>query len=241
MRVITCPKASLSLQLRRADLFKGLSDATCGILLRSAALLEFERQEAIFVERAPCAFCFVLLSGNAKVVHRLDDGRERVVRLVKPGGTLGEAVMFRQTTYPSTAVAQEECRCIRIPRQSFAEAVTGDMDFALALIGVLSVRIRMFTNKVGIQGSRVSIRLASYILHRAKFAGSASFDLGMSREEMANMLGIVRETLSRSLSRLVSDGLISVSGRVITVVDRERMEALAGELEPRRRPAQQQE
>lgn len=236
MRVITCPKAALGLQLGRVDLFKGVSDATIALLVRSAVLMEFDRQEAIFVERAPSAYCFALVSGNAKVVHRLDDGRERLVRLVKPGGTIGEAVMFRQSTYPATAVAQDECRVIRIPRDSFAEAVRSDMAMALSLIGALSVRVRMFTNKVGIQGSRVSIRLASYILHRAKFAGSDTFDLGMSREEMANMMGIVRETLSRSLSRLVSDQIIAVSGRTITILDRKRIETLCGEMEPRRRP-----
>ena len=95
---------------------------------------------------------------------------------------------------------------------------------------MLAIRIRMLTKKLGSQGSRIGSRLAAFILHRTRFAGEGGgIDLGMSREELANMMGTARETLSRNLSRLVAEKLVAVSGRRVTILDRKGLEAWAGD------------
>ncbi len=230
MHAIPCAESAVVLHLKRAPIFKRATEATLARMAQGAALLEYAKGETIYGEDAPAEACYVVLSGRVKLVHLLNDGHERLVHVMGSMDHAGVTNMFRQTTYACSAVAQEACRLVRLQRREFLEAVESCPELAQDLLGVLAIRIRMLTKKLGSQGSRIGARLAAFILHRTRFgAAGDAIDLGMSREELANMMGTARETLSRNLSRLVAEKLVAVSGRRVTILDRKGLEAWAGD------------
>ncbi len=227
MRTIECPPQVRLLQLKRAAIFEGVKDSTLAQLVRTSALQEYDTHELLAVEDEVATCCFVLIRGLVKIVHRPSNGREHLIHVVSEGGTIGEAVMFRQKQWPSTAVALECCLVLRLQRTAVNEAARSDPDFALLLLGILSLRLRMCIKKLSNQGINASQRVCRYILHRTLIENQSMVRLKVSREEMANMLGITRETLSRMLSRLVADKVLSVRGREVSVLDSERLQNLA--------------
>lgn len=149
-------------------------------------------------------------------------------RTVSPNGFLagsGAAVHERERQ----GTAQGTCRILRIPRENLIALTQKSHAFALEVIVILGMRIRMLEKKLGTQGVRIETRLASFIWHRATFHGiKDTIELDMSREDLAGMFGTARETLSRNLSHLVSLGYIAVDNRKITILDRKGLEALIG-------------
>ncbi len=227
MRNIDCSDAGRVLQLRRVELFAPLQAATLARLASRAQLQEYAAQEILQEEGAEAGHFFALVRGQVKIVHRTGTGREHLIHVVSEGATVGEACMFRQKLWPATAVAQENCLVLRIPRDDLLSCVRSDPELAEGLLGAMSLRVRMLVKKLSNQGVDASRRVSRYILHRALIEQSRTFTLKVSREEMANMLGIARETLSRVLSRLVNADILTVQGREVTVLDRARLEDLA--------------
>ena len=217
MRILSCPEETLRLQCKRCPIFKKLSDEEFATFLPGVTLVEYAKQDLIMDEDADADCCFMVISGHARLFHNMPDGHERLVHIVGAPDTFGIATMFRQRTYSCSASAQGTCRILRIPRENLIALTQKSHAFALEVIVILGMRIRIET------------RLASFIWHRATFHGiKDTIELDMSREDLAGMFGTARETLSRNLSHLVSLGYIAVDNRKITILDRKGLEALIG-------------
>lgn len=228
MRTRDVPFSGLSLQARRVEAFRDLDDSVLAVLLDGAVVMEFDRGEVLLEEDAPAEHFFALLSGQAKIVHRSGNGREHLIHVVTPGTPVGLSAMFRQRVYPATAVAAENCLVLRVTRAAVTAAVRADTEFALKILGVMSLRQRMFVKKMSNHGVSAIRRVARYVVHRVLIEDSTEIRLKVSREEWANMLGVARETLSRVLARLVAEGVLDVKGREVSVRQMEKLKALSG-------------
>ncbi len=227
MRITDCPAQSRFLQLKRTKAFDGVDDSTLLSLVATADLGEFQSQELLAQEGDEASSFFVIIRGLAKVIHRQSNGKEHIIHIVSDGSTIGESCMFRQKQWPATVQALEQSLVLRIPRKALHEAVLSDAKLAFCLLGIVSLRNRMCIKKLSIQGVTASQRISRYILHRVFIEDSTEIRLRVSRAEMANMLGVTRETLSRVLSRFVSDNLILLQGRKVTVLDAEKLQKIS--------------
>ncbi len=227
MRIIDCPFQAKLMQLKRTKIFDGIEDNTLLSLVSPADLGEFQSQELLAQEGDEASSFFVIIRGLAKVIHRQGNGKEHIIHIVSDGSTIGESCMFRQKQWPATVQALEQSLVLRIPRKALHEAVLKDARFAFCLLGIVSLRNRMCIKKLSIQGVTASQRISRYILHRVFIEDSTEIRLRVSRAEMANMLGVTRETLSRVLSRFVGDNLILLQGRKVTVLDAEKLQKLS--------------
>ena len=170
----------------------------------------FARGATLFRERERADGMHIVLRGVVKVVRFAPDGREMVLHLVRKGNTIGEAAMFQKGTFPASAVAVDE--------------------MALRMLAALSLRLRMFAHKLAAQGQGgAACRLATYLLHRRQIGGGDCIRLGVSREVLANLLGLARETLSRQLSRFSEAGLVELRGKDIVILDVPALQATAAE------------
>ena len=219
MRILDCPQSGIILQLKRMDVFQGLQDESLSWLASRTVMQEYGPQEVLLEEDSPADHFFILLRGKVKIVHRTPSGREHLIHVVVAKGLVGIVAMFRQKSHPATSVALDDCLVLRVSREAITRLVQDNADFALQLLGVFSLRLRMFVKKVSNHGVNAQRRVSRYILHRALIENTMQLELAISREEMANMLGIARETLSRVLSRLVEEQILSVQGRKIRILN----------------------
>ena len=190
-------------------------------LAERARLCTHPKGAQIFVENQQATGFHVLADGLVKICHFTTEGREMVLHLIRPGGTFGEAALFQGGTFPASAVAMRASRSLLLPGPFFMELVRGNPDLALRIIATLSLRLRMFTRKLESRHLREAPqRLAAYLLHRSRLdGGTPSVRLDTSREVLASMLGTARETLSRTLTRLVELGAVEVRGREVLLLD----------------------
>ncbi len=155
MRILSCPEETLRLQCKRCPIFKKLSDEEFATFLPGVTLVEYAKQDLIMDEDADADCCFMVISGHARLFHNMPDGHERLVHIVGAPDTFGIATMFRQRTYSCSASAQGTCRILRIPRENLIALTQKSHAFALEVIVILGMRIRMLEKKLGTQGVRI--------------------------------------------------------------------------------------
>lgn len=211
-------------------LFEPLSSAERERLADGCRMRTFARGTALFREGERADGMHVVLRGVVKVVRFAPDGRETVLHLVRKGNTIGEAAMFQRGTFPASAVAVDDVETLYVSAEALFALVTENPELALRMLAALSLRLRMFAHKLAVQGQGGAAgRLTTYLLHRRQIGGADVIRLGVSREVLANLLGLARETLSRQLSRFVEAGLVELKGKDIAIRDAAALREIASE------------
>ena len=184
------------------------------------------RGGAIFREGEPALGLFVITEGRVKLARLSPAGREQVLHVEGAGASLGEVPVLDGGGYVATAVALTDARLLFVERAALFALCRRRPDVALGIIAVLARRLRRFAALIEDLALRdVTGRLAGFLLTEAPRAGG-SFEIG-TQDELAARLGTVRELVSRSLTRLTAEGVISRTGRRIRVLDPKRLQALA--------------
>ncbi len=165
-----------------------------------------------------------------KVFKLSPEGREKILHLFRPFQPIGEAAVFSGQRFPAHAQANRASRLLFFPRQAFIELGASDPAILLNMLGVLSIRLRSFAEQIeSLTLKEVPARLASYLVHLSEEQKAPNgVVLNLSRGQLASILGTIPETLSRALSRLAGQGLISIDGRRIDFLDREGLLQAAG-------------
>ena len=189
-------------------LFEPLSPDERERLAAGCRMRTFARGAALFREGERADGMHIVLRGVVKVVRFAPDGREMVLHLV----------------------AVDDVETLFLPADALFTLVTENPEMALRMLAALSLRLRMFAHKLAAQGQGgAACRLATYLLHRRQIGGGDCIRLGVSREVLANLLGLARETLSRQLSRFSEAGLVELRGKDIVILDVPALQATAAE------------
>jgi len=196
--------------------------------LRKIAVAKvFEKGEMVFYEGDDGAGFYLLLSGLIKIYKLSMEGKEQTLQFIKPNETFGEVVVFAGKAFPANAEASQKSRVLLFPRKDFLEIIRKNPDLALAMLAILSERLRRFTIQVeNISLKEVPGRLAAYFLYLSKQEGE-NFILEISKGQLASLLGTIPETLSRILTRMKERGIINVEGRQIQLLDLKQLISLS--------------
>ncbi len=210
---------SLRSCIENITLLKNLEDKYINAIIHSAFEIKLSANETLFTETDIASGFYIILEGAIKHVRFTADGREFVLFIAKQGQTVGEGAAFQNSSHPISAVAMEKTHLLFIPCTLYIELVKNSPEFASEILNIFALRQRMLTNKLAAQSERNALRRVSgYILHRYFIeGGDSNISLKLTREEMANLLGLARETLSRQLSILVDCGAIELDGRSILI------------------------
>jgi CRP/FNR family transcriptional regulator len=205
--------------------FRGLPAAALRRVAAHATVRTVGRGERVFEEGAPADGLFVVLEGRVRLVRVSSGGREQVLHSEGPGATLGEVPLLDGGGYVATAIAAQPSRLLYLPRAAVLDACRRHPDVALGIIRVLARRVRSFAGLVEqLSLKDLTARTAALLL--AESAGRTTFELSVTRDELAARLGTVREPVSRALARLRRAGLIRVAGRRVTILDAPRLAEL---------------
>lgn len=228
MRQTDAPLDARAAMLARFDLFEPMDEADRRLLAGALAVRAFAANEVLFTQDDPAEGFYGVVSGRVKV-HRIGaDGREQILHLFGPGQVVGEVAVFQGGAYPAGAIALEKSETLYFPRAAFLEVGRERPEVLLAMLGILSTRLRRFVNLIDdLALKEVSARLAKYVLDRAVRAGADEVRLDIPKATLAARLGTIAETLSRTLTKMQNRGFIAVDGRTIQVLDHAGLESLA--------------
>ena len=210
-------------------LFESLNPDELSLLARDCRILNFKRAETLFRAGDRASGLFVMLCGAVKVIKEDALGNENVLHIIRPGNFLAEAAVFQGDDFPCSAVALESGQTLLVARAALLALIAANPALALRMLAALSLRLRMLTHKLGHsrQQGNAAARLAVWLVHRCKLSGTDRPASGLSREVLAGLLGLARETLSRALSLLIREGLVELDGRDIVIRDPEALEYFA--------------
>ena len=214
--------------ISNAMLFRGLPEAQVAELARIAESRVYKRGDLIFSEGDSANGLYMLFTGRVKVFKLSLEGKEQILHIIGPGEPFGEVALFLGAPFPAYSEALEESKVVFFPRAAFVELIKRDPYLAMNMLAVLSLRLKSFARMIeDLSLKEVPQRFASYLLYGEEESEKAYVQLNIAKGQLASLLGTIPETLSRILGKMVSEGLIRVQGRKITVLDRNALEAIA--------------
>lgn len=183
----------------------------------------YKTQQSVFHEGVMPVGLFCVNSGKIKLHKMGTDGKEQIVRLVKPGDILGYRALMSDTPYSATASVLEDATVCMIPREVFFSMLKENDQISDGLMKILCKTIQESETKLTEMAYKpVRERLAEALLYlRRTYQDDTNedhFTMAMPREDLASLVGTAKETVIRLLSQLKSEGIVSTQGRKITIL-----------------------
>ena len=190
------------------------------------------RGETLFAAGDENAACATLVRGALKVSSFDLDGTEHIVALIHPSGFAGE--LFAPIAHHQI-IALTKCELCVFPRPHYEQALERFPQLGTALLRQSTQELTETRHLLAALNRRMALnRVAAFVLAIARAANRAAagparrFDLVISRREIASLLGLTTETVSRQMTKLEQDGVIRRKGlRGIELLDSDQLTALS--------------
>jgi len=185
----------------------------------------------VFAEGEPCAGLYVVESGHVRIFKSSAIGREHVLSIEGPGGSVAELPVFDGGNYPASAAAVDEATLLFVSKQDFHSLCLAHPQVSLKVLRVVGARLRHLVGIIEeLSFTTVRHRLAAFLVRLAKTSGKRTrngieITLPANNQELASQIGTVRELVSRNFSRFQAEGMLTVEGRRVTVTDLKALEA----------------
>lgn len=216
-----------------SPIFVGLSATELQAILAAAEPHVLATRDVLAREGDAAEWFHVVQLGHLKLSRVNADGNEIVMRFVGPGGPFAGVVAVGDTTYPLTATAVEPTRTLGWQRAVLHELMTSYPRLRANIVSQISQHLTDALTRVQeVTTDRVEQRVARALIRLADYGGVPSAEgieiaHPVTRDELAGLVGTTLFSVSRLLSKWEADGLIASKRRRITVVNLDRLAALA--------------
>lgn len=218
--------------MKRVPMFNGLGDDSLAQVANITTEKIYSKKSIVFHEGDYGDTLYVIKSGRIKIAKVAIDGREKTLCILQPGDFFGEMAIFDNLPRSATAEALDnDVHLFAISKGDFERLVHEYPSISLRIMKDLTRRIRQINQQVedlafkDVHG-RVASTLFSLLVNEEKIRGQKLESLRMTHQDLANMVGSSRETVTRALNRLQTEGSILISHQQITVLDRESLAEL---------------
>ena len=213
--------------LRRHPYFAYLPPAALADAARRASVVTYRRGALIFQQREEARGLFLVAEGAVRVFTASAEGREQVLHHVGPGESFNDVAALDGGRCPASAQALEPATVVVVSRQDLLMLMHRHPALAVSVVRVLSARLRELAGLVeDLSLRQVAARVAAVL---ARLGAGSSTPTLPTRQELAAMVGTVREVVTRALRHLERAGVIRLGPRArVTIVDRNALARLAG-------------
>jgi CRP-like cAMP-binding protein len=219
--------------LANLPLFKAMSPEELDRIAAGTREIHAPRGTVLFRRGDPCEGFHLVIYGQVKLAFTSPSGAEKVVEIMGPGQSFGEAVMFTERPYVVYAQTLADSMLLHVAKPVVFAEIERDPEFARKMIAGLSRRLHSlvsdlesYTLHSGTQ------RVIGYLLRAETDGGPregpVNVALPTSKNVIASRLNLTPEHFSRILHDLTEAGLIRVEGRSITILDIERLRTFEG-------------
>lgn len=208
--------------IARLPLFLEVSPAQIQQIAAESRERRLAKGEMLFQKGDAARGFFVVVWGQIKLAFPSPQGNEKVVQVIGPRQSFGEAVMFMDRSYPVFAEAVTDAMVLHIPRKMVIELLERDTSFALAMLAGLSIRLHSLVHDVESYSLRSSTqRVIGYLLQQCPPEGQGEVEVSLptSKQVIASLLNLTPETLSRIFHDLSDSRLIEVRGKQIKILN----------------------
>ena len=216
--------------LRRVALFADLPDADLKRVATIAQNRNYRKQEVIFHAEDAGTSLFILKSGAVKIAATDRNGREIILKLLYPGDFFGEMALLDGQHRSATVTAVEKVEALVIQQEDFLRLIKDHPELNLTMLLTACRRLRHTDEKVkSLVFADAYGKVAQTLLRLMQEKGQRGkdgmvLDIPFSQEELAHMVGITRQTLSRVLREYQQAGVLKLGKRRILILDEARIQ-----------------
>ncbi len=210
--------------IRSVPLFSTLTNEEFDKLAHIFVVRAYRKNQIIFLEEETGNYMYLVLSGKVKVTKSGAGGKETILAIHRSGDFFGEMSLLDGKTSPATVSAMEDSKIISVSGADFHKYLLHNEKVMMQIINVLCARLRQVwqTQSMSSSAAESRIRLAIYQLakrHGIRDAHGTIIDLKITHQELAEMAGTSRETVTRTLALLKNQGVLEIDQRRITLLD----------------------
>jgi CRP-like cAMP-binding protein len=219
--------------LKKIPLLQDLPAEAMSRLAESVVINEVRRRQVVYLPGDPGRSVYFVNGGRVKISKVTRDGKELTLSYRGPGELFGELAMVDGGPREEMAEAMENALLTELERGDFERLVQAHPLLGYRLSKLLTVRRREIENKIeNLVFKDVNAKLAELLLRLGNDYGvddarGTLVALKITHQEMANLIGSTRETVSLTLSQFKRRGLIRTEGRKVIIADREGLRALS--------------
>jgi len=209
--------------LKTFDLLKPLDKALLDQLSNECSLKSFNRRQIVLESNKPSEYVFLLFEGRLQGVDFTIDGREVGLYFVEPGDFFGELNLFDNRIQNEHVVALTSSKVLTIPKNLFSPMMMSSEKFMEAVFQRMANRIRTLNEQRNLLSitnipQRVSSLIWSMLPTDEKNADSPNLNNPPTHQEIAMMLNLSRETVTRVFKLLQEKGLTKKEGSTRLIV-----------------------
>lgn len=213
--------------LKNLPLFRDLSAEEVERIAAATSQVRMAAGSILYRKGDSCSGFHVVVYGQIKLAFGASDGSEKVVEILGPGHSFGEAVMFLDKPYVVFAETLTDSLLLHVGKAAILQELERSQDFSRRMLGGLAHRLhRIIGDLEGYSLKSGTQRVIGYLLRDVVGGQTGSkieVTLPATKSVIASRLSITREHFSRILHELSDAGLIKVSGRNIRFLDLERL------------------
>jgi CRP-like cAMP-binding protein len=201
--------------LDQAHFFEGISKESKEALSRFCMPAERPKHTTLFREGEPGEAMYLLARGRVSLHKLSPEGREIVIKVIKPGEVFAEAILFEKKFYPVAAVALTDVLVFKLLRRDLLNLLRQD-DFRNDFIAMLLRKQRYLADKIQqLTSQDVEQRLRAFLLEQ--YGEQQRINAEINKKQLAAAIGATPETLSRLLQELKRRKVMAWSQGVITI------------------------
>jgi len=209
--------------LRAIPLFSRVSESDLEELASHLIERRFPKNATVVEEGLPGDYMYVIREGRVKVTKASEDGREKIMNFLEAGAFFGDMALLGNETRSASVKTLEESLLLALSRRDFIDLLRQSPDLALAVIEELANRLRETNEQarsLSFQGVEERTRnLFQRIARVDETVGGRLLTPALTHQQIADMVGTSRETVTRAIKQLKASGWLAQEGKRYVVPD----------------------
>lgn len=214
--------------IKMCPLFKDLDEDRFNSLISTAhyRIEKVKKNHVIASEEDDCTSIGIILEGTVDVKKIYPSGKSITVAQLSQGNTFGEVILFsNKKKYPSTIVAGSKATVFFMTKESFSAICHIETSVMINLLNILSQKILVLNNQLkSLSYESIRQKVANYLMQQYKQQETEYIILNITRQKMAEILGVPRPSLSRELIHMKNDGIIDFHKDTVKILDLDLLE-----------------
>ncbi len=201
--------------LEQSDFFRSLSPARRRSVAGICIPKTLRRREMLFLEGETGHSMYLMALGAVQLYKTSAEGKEVVIKLVRPGEIFGEVVLFQQDRFPVSACALTPAQVFLLPKRQF-DLLLDEEEFRREFIGMLLAKQRFLTEQI-FRLSALDVEQRFFHFLREQYGEREEYIVDVTKRDVAAAIDALPETLSRLLLKLKEEGSIEWEGENLRV------------------------
>ena len=225
MKDCSCGNCNHSLCAKKVPIFSFLSDDELIKIVDMTGHKFYKKGDMLCSQGQKSDTLFIINEGQVKISKLTKEGKEQIVHIFTSGDFFGELSLFSSDEiYNFNVYAISDVKICTLTKQDMDKIIMSNPEISIKLLQVISKRLAQTENLAqNLATNDAEIRVAFMLLEFGEKYGVATnqglqINLPINREEMANYVGVTRETISRKLSIFEESGIISLKGNKVVII-----------------------